>query len=151
MYKRLIDKVVDEKIEQNRDMRKQQSARDKLKNTRYCIGDVYVGRVAQAFVVKQGGKEVVKQMIKDRDLLLVQVEMDHFKDIEQIDKYYPFVRLNEQPVTNTYYVPERLMESFVDVCAETIAAEGINLNARFTIHELREVLKRQERLNEINF
>ena len=119
--------------------------------TKYDINNIYVGYLAKRAVQKIDGKEALKQIVKSQPILLYPVELNYLKAIEEDDKYYPLIYIGEKPSNDDYYVPERFLDTFVNICAETLFSLGINDDVQLTVKELKEIMEKQEFLKQICF
>ena len=151
MYKRIIGKIVEEKVIETQEEERQKLHQARISNTKYDISSIFVGYIAKRAIQTIRGKDVLKQMVNTKAILLYPVELEYFKDIEEIDKYYPLLRFDEKPDNDNYYISERFINSFVNKCSETLIARGISEDAKLTIKELREIMQQQENLKQIYF
>lgn len=149
-YKRLIDKVIEEKNKEEEQKKIQQANQKRVDTTKYSIDSVYVGYLNKRAVQKHNGKEVLKQMISPKSVLLFPVELQNYKDIES-NNYYPLLELGEYPTNDDNYVSERFLNSFSVMCLETLQAHGIADDAKLTVGELRKIMQEQEILKETYF
>ena len=149
-YKRIINKVIEEKREEAKQQALQQAKQKSIDTAKYSIDSVYVGYLAKRVIKKNKGNEVLKQLVSPKAVLLYPVELQHYKDIET-NNYYPLLELGEFPTTDDSYVSERFLNSFSVMCMEALQARGISEDAKLTASELRKIMQEQERLQEIYF
>ncbi|MBQ8522649.1 MAG: hypothetical protein IJ458_03170 [Clostridia bacterium] len=151
-YKRIIDSVVSEKVNEMKVQSQLKSNQSRIIKAKYSMEDIYVGHLAKR-VLKNNGANAncdYGQTINPTPVLLIRKSLDTFKDIET-DKCYEIVYCGKKSTKDDYYLPERFMEKFTVMCAETIHDKGIKNDTTFTVSELRQIMNEQEFLKQTMF
>lgn len=145
MYKNLIDKIVEERIEQNNQRKIQQANQRRIENAKFSTSSLLVGYVSK--VVDNGNNRLMK-MVSSSPKMFVRIKNDMLQDIET-GINYPLILTSQYPMLDTRCVMEADVEPFVSTCIDAFNEKGIDYGTELTKNQAKEMLSRQARLNEL--
>lgn len=113
---------------------------------RYNVFDIYIGCIARRRVDANGNISIA-QIIDSKLRIFKHTALDCFVDLEY-NNYYPLMSFGERPYSDDYYIPERLLHKNTEEFQQLLEEKGIDLNAKLTIKEIRELVDIQQQKNE---
>ena len=147
MYKNIINKVVDQKVEQKNQNRVQHANQKRIENAKFNPSNLLVGYVSK--MVSDSDNRLM-QMMSYNPRVFIRVKEDILQDIET-GKNYPLVFTNQTPKLNIMCVMEKNVEPFVSTCLDAFNEKGIDYNTIITKNQAKDILDRQRRLNTFAF
>ena len=147
MYRNLINKIVEEKVQQNNQITKQQASYRRIENAKYNSSDLLIGYVSK--IINDSNNRLSK-LISNTPKIFVRVKGAMLQDIET-GKEYPLILTEESPKQDVLCVLENDIEPFVSVCLQTFAEKGIEYDVTLSKNQARDILYRQAKLDSLGF
>lgn len=116
---------------------------------KYCVYDIYVGKLAKRTVGKDG-KVGIAQIINIDLSIFRYASMDYFVDIET-NEYYPLMHFGKCSNNELYYIPEGLLHSYTEQFHELLEQKGFKVNDNLTVKQLRQIVEELQNKHEIKY
>lgn len=147
MYKNIISKIVDKKVEENNQAKLQQAHQKRLENAKYNSSRLLVGYVSKIVV---GRDNCLVKLMSNNLRMFVRINDNILQDIET-GKKYPLILIKQSPKQNEVCVMERDLEPFTSICIEALDEQNIEYESVLTQNQAKDILTRQTRLNCLRF
>lgn len=115
----------------------------------YNVSDIFIGQIAKRRVGKDGKLGIAK-IIDSKLRIFRYASMDYFRDIEN-NEYYPLIGDGDSVNNGGYYIPERLLKKNTEDFHELLEINGVGINDKLTIAELRRIVDNQQQKLELMF
>ena len=147
MYKNLISKIIDQKVEQNNQIRIQQANQKRVENAKFNPNNLLVGYISK---VVDDRDNKLSRLIANSPRLFIRIKDDMLQDIET-GKNYLLVLSNQHPNKNIPCVMERDLEPFIATCLDALVEKNIKYDNVLTKNQAKDILNRQTKLNSLSF